>query len=107
VSQVPFALQKSDQFPLGGRLRHFLPFWRRVTPSKTVLQTVMGVTIPFIREPVQTSPSSQYIFNAKDRAEVRREIAWMLEQKIVVPVEPADGQFVSPFFLATNADKSK
>jgi hypothetical protein len=107
VSAVPFVLKDSDQFPLGGRLRHFLPFWRRVTSDPTVLKTVMGVEIPFLAPPIQRRPCIQYNFNESDASEVRREIQWMLEQKIVRKVEVKPDQFVSPFFLATNADKTK
>ncbi len=67
----------------------------------------MGVKIPFSKTPVQTLKSSQYVFNENDTAEVRRELNWMLEQEIVVPVSPSSDQFVSPFFLATNTDGTK
>jgi hypothetical protein len=107
VSAVPFEIVAEDRFPIGGRLRHFLPFWRRVTNSRSVLQTVMGVNIPFTNPPVQSAPSPQYVFNAQDKAEVRRELKWMLDQKIIVPVQPRPDQYVSPLFLATNADKTK
>jgi hypothetical protein len=107
VSEVPFQLKDSDQFPLGGRLRHFLPFWRRITSDPFVLKTVMGVEVPFLETPVQHRPCVQYNFNKTDKNEVRREVRWMLDQNIVkrVPVQP--DQFVSPFFLATNVHKTK
>jgi hypothetical protein len=107
VSVVPFEVVSEDQYPIGGRLRHFLNFWRRVTDSKTVLQTIIGVKIPFTRPPVQDQPCSQYAFNDHDTAEVRRELKWMLEQEIVRQVQPRPDQFVSPFFLATNANNTK
>jgi hypothetical protein len=107
VSAVPFKLKTSDQFPLGGRLRHFLPFWRRVTADPFILKTIIGVEVPFLRTPVQSRPTFQYNFNEHDASEVRREILWMLEQQIVKRVDPQPDQFVSPFFLATNADKTK
>ncbi len=67
----------------------------------------MGVEIPFIAPPVQKRPVHQYRFNDQDNAEVRRELTWMLEQDIVRRVPVLPDQFVSPFFLATNADKTK
>jgi hypothetical protein len=67
----------------------------------------MGVKIPFSQLPSQSSPSPQYNLNDQDKEEVRRELRWMLEQEIVKPVNPSSDQFVSPFFLATNADKTK
>jgi hypothetical protein len=107
VSAVPFNLTTSDEFPIGGRLRHFINFWRRVTPNPSVLKTVLGVEIPFTAPPVQRNRPHQYQFNQHDTQEVRRELAWMLEQEIVRPVTVQPGQFVSPLFLATNTDLTK
>ncbi len=107
VSQVPFHLIASDRFPLGGRLRHFLPFWRRVTSNLTILNTVMGVRIPFTEIPVQKVRVRPYAFSGPDKAEVQRELTWMLEQEIVKRVEKRPDQFVSPLFLATNSDLTK
>jgi hypothetical protein len=107
VSQVPFELKDADAFPIGGRLRHFISFWRRVSPDPNVLKTVLGVEIPFTQPPVQRRVPYQYQFNQHDMAEVRRELKWMLEQQIVKPVPVEPGQFVSPLFLATNSDLTK
>jgi hypothetical protein len=107
VSAVPFQLIAKDKFPIGGRLRHFIDFWRKVTPNPNVLKTVLGVEIPFTATPVQRSVPFQYQFNEHDTNEVRRELKWMLEQNIVKPVTVQPGQFVSPLFLATNTDLTK
>jgi hypothetical protein len=88
VSQVLFSVIPSDRCPLGGRLRHFLPFWRRETSNPTILNTVMGVHIPFLATPVQKVPVRPYSFKGPDKAEVQRELSWMLEQEIVKPVKP-------------------
>jgi hypothetical protein len=100
-------LKASDAFPLGGRLRHFISFWRRVSSNPRVINTVLGVKLPFTATPVQKRPTRQYQFNEHDTAEVRRELNWMLEQEIVKPVTVQEGQFVSPLFLATNSDLTK
>ncbi len=107
MSQAPFILKPADSFPLGGRLRHFISFWRRVSSNPAVLNTVMGVKIPFTSTPVQKTRVPQYVFNNHDMDEVRRELAWMLDQQIVKKVSPQPDQFVSPLFLATNADLTK
>ncbi len=107
MSAVPFDLKDADEFPIGGRLRFFINFWRRVTPDPAILKTVLGVQVPFIAPPVQTKAPFQYRFNQHDTEEVRRELKWMLEQQIVKPVPVEPGQFVSPLFLATNSDLTK
>ncbi len=107
MSEVPFEIIDSDKFPIGGRLRHFIKFWRRVSPDPRVLKTVLGVEIPFSSTPVQRSVPFQYQFSQQDADEVRKELNWMLEQEIVKPVPVTPGQFVSPLFLATNHDLTK
>jgi hypothetical protein len=107
VSAVPFELTEIDQFPIGGRLRHFVSFWRTLEPTKHVIQTVLGAPIPFTSEPVQTSKAREYKLCAQDHALVEKEVLWMLDQKIITPVTPSETQIVSPFFLATNKDGTK
>jgi hypothetical protein len=67
----------------------------------------MGVRIPFTAPPVQKVSVRPYAFNESDKAEIQRELNWMLEQEIVKPVEKMTDQFVSPLFLATNSDLTK
>ncbi len=104
---APFVLKSSDAFPLGGRLRHFISFWQRVSSNPRMISTVLGVKLPFTATPVQKRPMRQYQFNEHHTAEVRRELRWMLDQEIVKPVPIQEGQFVSPLFLATNTDLTK
>ncbi len=104
VSAVPFELVSADSFPIGGRLRNFIRFWRRVTPDPSVLKTVLGVEVPFTASPVQTRQPLQYQFNEHNTNGVRCKLAWMLEQDIMRPVAVQPDQFVSPLFLATNSD---
>ncbi len=32
-----FVLKKNDEFPLGGRLRHFVDFWRKIAPRHEIV----------------------------------------------------------------------
>jgi hypothetical protein len=107
VSVEPFQLIVDDNLPIGGRLRHFAPFWRRLTNSKKVIQTVLGAKMPFTSEPVQDGVPEPYHLSTADSNLVRKEVEWMVEQGIARPVTPQHNQVVSPFFLATNKDKSK
>ncbi len=107
VRESPFQLIESDDFPIGGRLRHFVDFWRRITTSKKIIQTVLGAPMPFISEPRQEVLPEPYHLSSADQELIRKEVRWMLDQKIVSVVEAKAGQVISPFFLATNKDKSK
>ncbi len=107
VSVEPFQLISDDNLPIGGRLRHFAPFWRRLTNSKKVIQTILGAKIPLISEPIQREVPEPYHLSTDAATLIRKEVRWMVEQKIAVPVEPRPDQVVSPFFLATKKEKSK
>ncbi len=107
MNQVPFNLIEDDEVPIGGRLRHFAPFWRKITNSKHIIQTVLGAKIPFTSSPIPQEPPPPYHLTHEEFQLVEKEVRWMVAQKIVKPVDPQPDQIVSPFFLATNKDKSK
>ncbi len=99
-------MKDSDQFPLGGRLRHFLPFWRKITHDPSVLRIIMGVSIPFTDTPSQSGPPRPYPLEAHAHAVTAQFVHEMLETQVIVPVPKKNDQFVSPFFLVTNNDGS-
>ncbi len=63
--------------------------------------------MPFTSEPIQTPVPEPYRLSVEENNLVRKEVTWMVEQKIAVPVTPSSDQIVSPFFLATNKDGTK
>jgi hypothetical protein len=107
VRSFPFVLKSKDQFPLGGRLRFFAPFWRRLTTNPEVISLILGAKIPFSAEPCQKSIPPQCVFDAEERVQVRNMVFELLESDVIVPVEPRPDQFVSNIFLVTNKDSSK
>jgi hypothetical protein len=107
VRSEPFILKESDDFPLGGRLRFFVDFWRRIAPRKEIVSMIMGVAIPFSEEPYQLRVPPPCAFNREEAAQVRTMVADLLKEQIIEPVTPADNQFVSQLFLVTNKDLSK
>jgi hypothetical protein len=104
---MPFVVKKSDQFPLGGRLRFFVDFWRKLTPSKEVISIILGARIPFTSEPVQSREPRPCVFNEVETREVRKMVQDLLDMDAVVRVEPSSDQFVSQLFLVTNKDLTK
>jgi hypothetical protein len=82
-------------------------FWRQISNSKKVIQTILGVKMPFTSEPKQLPNIRPYELSVDERNLVRDEVQWMVEQKIATRVNPQPNQIVSPFFLATNKDLTK
>ncbi len=106
VSASEFEIIDSDEFPLGGRLRHFISFWRKITRDPSVLRIIMGVSIPFTAQPTQSCPPRPYPMDSKTRDTVADFVSDLLATQVIVPVEKRANQFVSPFFLVTNHDGS-
>jgi hypothetical protein len=102
-----FVLKSDDEFPLGGRLRFFVDFWRRLTSNPKVISMIIGARIPFISEPVQDLIPAPCVFNAEETSEVRKMVSELLATGVIVPVVPDPSQFVSQLFLVTNKDMSK
>jgi hypothetical protein len=106
VSTREFRIKVSDTFPLGGRLRHFLPFWRQLTRDPEVLHIVMGVSIPFTDLPRQPRPPRPYPTDSATQDTLRDFVEDLVQNQVIVPVEQRSDQFVSPFFLVKNNDGS-
>ncbi len=107
VRSTPFVLIESDPFPLGGRLRHFVEFWRKIASSREVISIVLGAKIPFTMLPVQDRIPPQCVFNAEETLQVRKMVSDLLEMDAIAPVNRESDQFVSQIFLVTNKDLSK
>ena len=105
-SRVFVLMRRDPTTVIGGRLRFFVKFWRRLTHDPRVILSVYGVKVPFLRLPVQNEVPSQYNFDDEDRKNIRGFISKLLLAKIVEPVQPRSGQYVSPIFLVTNHDGS-
>ncbi len=106
VRASEFAIKTADEFPLGGRLRHFLNFWRKLTRDPEILRYVMGVSIPFTHLPSQTAPPRPYPVELELQPTIRDFVQDLLDTHVIVPVDKRPDQFVSPFFLVKNNDGS-
>ncbi len=106
VRASEFVLVKDDGIPLGGRLRHFIGFWRSITRDPSVLHAILGVSIPFTAMPTTSSHNRPYQIDDAAREILRGFVNDMIHQQVVVPVARRDDQVVYPFFLVENKDKS-
>ncbi len=107
VRSIRFVLKSDDQFPLGGRLRHFTSFWRHLTSNPEIILMILGARIPFNAIPVQRVKPNPCVFDADELIEVRRMVNELLDSEVIVPVVPSEDQFVSQLFLVTNKDLSR
>ncbi len=103
----PFDLKEKDEFPLGGRLRFFASFWRKIAPRKEILEVILGAKIPFLSEPTQTRVPPQCSFSREELVQVRAMVNDLLANQVIEPVTPKSNQFVSQLFLVTNKDLTK
>jgi hypothetical protein len=68
---------------------------------------ILGASILFTSEPVQTRVPPPCAFNAEETAEVRKMVSELLRMQAIEPVTPSGDQFMSQLFLVTNKELSK
>ncbi len=107
VRNESFVITKDDDLPLGGRLRYFVDFWRKLAPRREILSIILGATIPFTSEPRQTRVPPPCVFSVDEAAQVRDMVQMLLKNEVIEVVSPAQDQFVSQLFLVTNKDFTK
>jgi hypothetical protein len=107
VRSENFELLDHDDVPLGGRLRYFANFWRRIAPRKDVMNMILGASIPFVTEPCQDRVPAPCRFDKNETDQVRGMVNKLLKMDLIEPVSPNPNQFVSQLFLVTNKDLSK
>ena len=100
VSWIP----SLDKLPLGGRLRHCIQTWKKVTNNKWVLNVVSeGYKIPFKFIPSQRWwPRNQKVKGLAFEV-LAQEATDLLAKESVAPVAPVKGQFVSSYFAVAKA----
>lgn len=90
-----------------GKLRDFLPCWRKITSDSNILNYVCGVKIAFEENlvPVQTHyrPS---VFNCHDEQIVQKEITTLLSKGVIQYSSHEQGEFISTIFLRPKPDGS-
>ncbi len=66
----------------------------------------MGVSIPFVTTPTNSTGNRPYPVDDATQDTLRGFVHEMLQQQVVVPINRRDDQVVYPFFLVQNKDKS-
>ena len=90
-------------YPVGGRLRHFLGNWKLLTQDNFILQIVQGLEIPFLETPMRIScPCPQP--NQKNCILIDQAVQMMITKEAVKQVSACPDQFLSPVFLVPKRD---
>ena len=89
---------------IGGRLQLGLPNWQKLTQDPLILQTVVGLKIPFVEVPCQMREPKQYPLSAQDSLLIESEITSMMDKGAISEVHRTQTQFVSPLFLVPKKD---
>ena len=89
-----------------GRLARHLDFWHKLTKDKNVLSTVAGLTLEFIRLPVQKFIPSEYRHTDEEMKFLDSEIEKLLKKGIITKVKSQEVQYVSNIFLRPKKDGS-
>ena len=100
IDKIPLV----SKLPIGGRLRHCLNNWKKVTNNNWVCNVVEnGYKIPFKYVPLQRSaPTNPPAFDLAFTVLCDEAEALKLK-RAVVPVQPVDGQFISTYFAVPKA----
>ena len=95
-----------NHIPLGGRLKHFVSNWEKITRDSTILGALKGYKIEFLKTPSQKSvPVINY--SEKEYQILNTEIQAMLQKRAVEIVDPRNecqNQFISTLFVRPKKD---
>ena len=84
--------------PLGGRLKHFIKNWEKLTGDRSVLNVIRGWEIPFSQTPSQKK-SQVPKQKGSQTGLIASEIQGMLEKGAIHQVSPCQNQILSHIFL--------
>ncbi|CAG2251239.1 unnamed protein product [Mytilus edulis] len=94
----------SKQFPIAGRLKHFVKNWEIITSDKKILKDIQNVEITFQSHPIQLKDPRMTVLNQKEKHLMSTEVKEMLTKEVIVPVKPCKDQFLSNWFLVPKKD---
>ncbi len=90
----------------GGKIRHFLPEWQKLTSNKWVIDTICGSRIDFDFDPLEIPEPFPILFDKREQDFIDQEIKKLTSQHVIEIVQPCQGQFVSSIFLRPKKDGS-
>ena len=92
-------MDSKQHLPLGGRLKHFIPFWENITNDKIVLDMLDGLKVPLIDFKRQTKMPRHINMNKEEMKFVDQKIVELLKDKCIVKTKFDPSGWVSNIFL--------
>ena len=99
-------LPSLESLPLGGRIRHFVDNWRKITDNQWVLSVVeKGYQIPLRSLPNQSKIPKNPPAKGSAHEVLVKEADDLLRKHAVSIVAPVDGQYISAYFAVPKPRK--
>ena len=96
-----------QKLPLGGRTRHYVSQWKRLTKDKFVIDCIQtGCKINFTNHPEQSSMPHQICFNHRETEALNTLIKECVNENIIEPCTFNDGDFMNTVFLVEKGNST-
>ena len=91
--------------PVGGRLKHFVSEWYKITSDPRILDIVKGMHIDLNNIPRQRNPPFPLKLSPAEIEAADTQIKTLLEKRAIIPASKHEtGQFISTVFLRPKKD---
>ena len=92
---------------MAGRLKHFVPAWKRLTSDPAILQIIQGYKIPFVKKVRQVIIPNEPVFSPGEGIIVQELTNQLLHKGAISECNPTEGQFISSYFLVDKSSGEK
>ena len=100
AAEVDVNMSVHDKYPLAGRLRHYIKYWRSICTDREVLALIKGATFEFTEHIHQTKPPRCLRMNEEERKFMDNKIKELLQDgSIREIVRPDPTGYISNIFL--------
>ena len=104
TSPVKVSLTNTTRNFKGGKIKHYLSNWKRITHDKNVLDIVCGKVIPFDHKPVQSAIPNETNFSNKMKSDLDSVVQDHLNRKIIEPTVKSKNNIYCNVFPKTKSD---
>ena len=77
----------SSNYPIGGRFRHFLPFWQTICKDNKVIKLIKGIEFEFTEKVVQNKYPRPITMSAEGKSFMDKKIAKLLANDSIKEVK--------------------
>ena len=91
-------IQQVSENLVGGRLRFFLPFWKKLTSDENIIQIISGAKLEFKRCVRQKYPCKPINISTDFKCKIEQELQKYLVLGIIEKTDHSAGEFVNQIF---------